>query len=1217
VYKSFVSKKIQLKYFITILFGFLWLISIPCFVRAQTQPANLQLSLQKILKKTNTISNLKTVSTATCPSSPVILAVQDSLGNSIGNGQTLTCGSTPLYFDANTANPGITTPCVQTQFSSLDPLLPGLGSETFYEGSTDQLCVGPSASCISKIGTGLLNPKWSVDKIYLDPSQQHDFVFCYSGIISILTTVQLQDCWTADTLSPSKPLTSASCFTITLPPTTNIGVANYSISPASAASSLIDSHNGKAYVNTRILPTGSYTVNYTFTPPLVDGCSAVTGTFKFIIVPITVTVNSPTICAGNTATLTANGASTYSWSPSTGLSSTTGSIVTTSSATIYTVTGIKGICSATATSTITVKPSPTVTVNSAFICGNSTATLVANGATNYTWSPSTGLNTTNGNTVIATPTLTSVYTVIGKTNGCSSSATSTVTVNTSSTPTLTVNSPPTICSGETATLTVNGATNYTWSPATGLSATSGNVVTANTPSTTVYTVSGTTGSCSSTKTTTITVTPTATIQVTSNKNPICLGDSCILKASNASTYTWNPTGTLNSTTGGTVAAKPTGTGNTTYTISGSTGTCSAVPGVITLTVNSLPTLTITPSSTAICQGNSATLTASGANTYTWMPVTGLNASTGALVAAKPANTTTYSITGTNANGCSSSTTAVVTVNPTPTITINNATICTGGTATLTVNGATNYTWSPATGLSATSGNVVTANTPSTTVYTVSGTAGNCSSLKIFTLTVTSATTIQVTSNMSPICAGSSTTLTANNATTYTWNPSGSLSSTTGTSVIATPTINTTYTVSGNNGSCSAISTFIKVTVNPLPTLTLTPTSTVICSGNSVTLTAGGANTYSWTPAIGLTTTTGATVIANPGSTKTYSITGIANGCSSTKSILLQVNQLPNITITPTSTTICTGDHINLSASNGISYTWTPGNSLNNPGLVGVIASPTSSIVYTVIGADTNGCINSSIATISVSPVPLVMPTISGIACIGETINLLGNNVSGASTYLWIGPNGYSSLSQNAVIINAGSANAGTYTLSITLGSCTALDTISIHLVAMPTTAYAGKDTTIYNSSIYLTGNIPLIGTGTWSDISGGVSFANNSTANTQVTNLQAGQNVLKWAISNGACPVSYDDVIITVKSFVIPNGFSPNNDGLNDYFEINGLDEYSNTKLQVFNRWGNLVYESGDYKNNWGGKNMSGEDLSDDTYFYTLEISSKNTMKGYLVLKRK
>jgi len=181
----------------------------------------------------------------------------------------------------------------------------------------------------------------------------------------------------------------------------------------------------------------------------------------------------------------------------------------------------------------------------------------------------------------------------------------------------------------------------------------------------------------------------------------------------------------------------------------------------------------------------------------------------------------------------------------------------------------------------------------------------------------------------------------------------------------------------------------------------------------------------------------------------------------------------------------------------------------------------------------------------------------------------------------------------------------------------ASSTVTAIVDVMPAIANAGLDTVSYNSSLSMNGNIPIVGTGTWSIITGSGNILNSNQANTQVTNLQSGQNILQWTISNGACPASYDDIIIIIKDLLIPSGFSPNGDGVNDNFEINGLGDYTNVKINVFNRWGNLVYDSGDYKNNWNGKNMSGEDLSDDTYFFTLEIPKRSTIKGYVVIKRK
>jgi trimeric autotransporter adhesin len=145
-------------------------------------------------------------------------------------------------------------------------------------------------------------------------------------------------------------------------------------------------------------------------------------------------VNSDTNCLGDpadVATLTATGASTYVWSPATGLSATTGTTVTATPTqiTVYTIIGttVNG-CLDTTTATVTTVPDFTVTVNSDSICSGQSVLLTANGAATYVWSPATGLSATTGTEVVASPTLTTVYTVTGTISGCSETATSTVVV---------------------------------------------------------------------------------------------------------------------------------------------------------------------------------------------------------------------------------------------------------------------------------------------------------------------------------------------------------------------------------------------------------------------------------------------------------------------------------------------------------------------------------------------------------------------------------------------------------------------------------------------------------------------------------------------------------------------------------------------------------------------------------------------------------------------
>jgi PKD repeat protein len=344
----------------------------------------------------------------------------------------------------------------------------------------------------------------------------------------------------------------------------------------------------------------------------------------------TLTVNSPTICNGQSVNLTASGATTYSWSSG----QTTSSIaVTPSASATYTVYGTSASCTNSLVSSISVNPNPTVTVNSGAVCSGQAANIVASGATTYSWS--------SGQTVASifvTPSVTTTYSVTGTTGSCSGTNVSTITVNPS--PTVTVNS-ATICNGQSVNLTASGATTYSWSSGQ----TTSNISVSPT-SNTSYTVVGTTGSCSGNSISNITVNSNPTVTV--NSATICNGQSVNLNANGATTYSWSS----GQTTSG-ISVSP--TSNASYTVIGTTGACTG-SDISNITVN--PTPVVTVNSAVICTGETTTLTAGGASSYTFYP----GSITGNPVAVSPTTTTTYSVIGENSFNCSSSAMATVSVN---------------------------------------------------------------------------------------------------------------------------------------------------------------------------------------------------------------------------------------------------------------------------------------------------------------------------------------------------------------------------------------------------------------------------------------------------------------------------------------------------------------------------------------------------------------------------
>jgi len=793
--------------------------------------------------------------------------------------------------------------------------------------------------------------------------------------------------------------------------------------------------SGGSIAGTPVSTTVTPASTTTFTASVLDnkGCqnnSVITVTVNPLPV---ITANSATICAGQqTVTLTANGATSYTWSPGTGLSSTTGSSVnaTPGTTTIYTITGEDAnLCVNTATTEVTVNPLPTVTVNSATICvGQQTATLTANGANTYSWSPATGLSATSGSIVNAAPGASTTYTITGTDiNSCVNTATTTVTVN--PIPTLTLTN-GIICNGSSVTLNANGAVTYTWAPAASLSSANGNNVTAFPTTTTNYTVIGTDANgCINGDTTTVTVVNNPTVTVASAT--ICAGGSTTLTATGATTYTWSPATGLSSTNGSSVNANPGATQD--YTITGTIGSCTAA-ATATVTVNALPVVTV--NSGTICLGQqTATLTAGGANTYSWSPAGGLSASSGASVNATPGATTVYTVTGTDVNNCVSTASSTVVVNVLPNVTVNSGLICSGDAMTLSAGGAVTYTWSPGGGLSSTTGNTVTANPASTTVYTISGTDANtCTNTATSTVTVQSNPTVTV--NNASICQGQqTTTLTAGGATSYTWSPATGLSSTSGTSVTANPGATSTYTITGSIGTCTAVTT-CTVQVNALPNVTVT--STVICNNDSATLNANGATTYTWSTLAG-----GSSIIVNPSTTTNYTVAGTdGNGCMNAAVGTVTVNPLPNVTVN--NAILCVGTQTILTANNAVVCTWSPATGLSTTVGNSVNANPTTTTVYTVTGTDGNGCTNTAISTVVVNPLPNVIVNSTTI-CQGNSTAM---SASGANTYNWNPSTGLSSSTIANPVANPGATTSYTVT-GTDINNCQNTATATITVNTLP------------------------------------------------------------------------------------------------------------------------------------------------------------------------
>jgi len=289
---------------------------------------------------------------------------------------------------------------------------------------------------------------------------------------------------------------------------------------------------------------------------------------------------------------------------------------------------------------------------------------------------------------------------------------------------------------------------------------------------------------------------------------------------------------------------------------------------------------ITAKGGTICAGALQNIIADGASTYSWSNSLG----SGVTKTVNPTTSTTYTVTGTDANNCTNTANAVVNVNTKPNVTAGGGTICAGDSQNITAGGASTYSWSNSLGIGVTK----TVNLTTTTTYTVTGTdANNCTNTANAVVNVNAKPT--VTAGGGTICAGNSQNITADGASTYSW--SNSLGS--GSTKTVNPTTFTTYTVTGTDTKNCTNTANAVVNVNAKPTVTAG--GGTICAGDSQNITAGGVSTYSWSNSLG----SGATKTVNPTTVTTYTVTGTdVNNCTNTANAVVNVNPLPE---TPTIT----------------------------------------------------------------------------------------------------------------------------------------------------------------------------------------------------------------------------------------------------------------------------------------------------------------------------
>ncbi len=441
--------------------------------------------------------------------------------------------------------------------------------------------------------------------------------------------------------------------------------------------------------------------------------------------------------------------------------------------------------------------------------------------------------------------------------------------------------------------------------------------------------------------------------------PICLGESSTLTANLVGgiplSYIWS-TGVTTSS----IVVSPNVSTTYSVTITDTNG-CNANTS-FTVNVNPLPSASIVGDN--ICLGETATLTASGGVSYAWS-----NGANTSVISVNPVVNTVYTVTVTDVRGCTASATRLLEVFPLPNAQISpaNASICVNDDINLTASGGTSYVWS--TGATTATINV---SPTTTTTYTVTVTnTNNCTATASRIVVVNGVGLLATIQGNSPICIGDSSTMTAlltgGVASSFNWSIGANTSS-----ITVAPSSTTTYsvTITDTNG-CNASASFT-VTVNPLPLISIDGDD--VCPGDSTILTANGGVSYVWS-----TNETTSQITVSPATSTTYTVTGTdSNGCENTAEITIDILPVPSVLITGRDT-ICVDDTTVLTASGGVSYVWSNGETVNE-----ISVSPTTTTVYTVTVTGDNGCTNTASIEVFTNPNPEPIITGDLMICVGDT-----------------------------------------------------------------------------------------------------------------------------------------------------------------------------------------------------------------------------------------
>lgn len=700
-------------------------------------------------------------------------------------------------------------------------------------------------------------------------------------------------------------------------------------------------------------------------------------------------------------------------------------------------------------------------------------------------------------------------------------------------------------------------------------------------------------------------------------NAICAGQTMTLTApAGATTYSWYPGGQTTQN----IVVNPYTT--QTYAVI-MTGICGQKQTAAkTITISAGPA--ITANTVTICSGNSGTITASGASSYTW----NVGGTTSSIVQS-PLSTTNYTVRGTLAStGCTNQAVGKIIVNPSPTVALASGTTCQGTPYNLSASGANLYNWS-----TNQSGSSISVSPTLTTVYTVTGTAvSGCKGTKTATVNVLPLPTMTGSPTITNSnCGGSNGSITGVNITgtgtlIYSW--TNSTNSVVGTSANLSGQPAGTYNLLVTNGNgCTKSFGPYSITNPGAPTApTASASANVICEGNSINLFASAPSgvTYNWSGPNGFSSSIANPTIPNatPVMSGIYSVYTSSAGCSGPASnVSVTVNPLPIASASSAKPTYCPGETVSLFAGSATSYTWTgPGgytSNVQNP----TIATPQAGN-YTLVVSNAQGCKATSTVDVVIYNSTVVSASASSnTVCVLTSFSL---NASGGTTYAWTGPNGFASTSQNPSIASAVLNASGVYSVVITnsLG-CSVTQTVPVMVVPNGVLASTFPSTYYGNAPLTVNFTNASIGVTTTDNFNWNFGNGNTSSAVNPNTVYEAGTYSVTLTVTDieTGCMDDTTLVIIVEGDLVIeiPNVFTPNGDGVNEVFSIK-MTGAKSAEGFIYNRWGQLLYSWDALNTAWDGRALNGADCPDGTYFYLIKVidkkDEKHEFQGHVTIAR-